>query len=133
MGYYQGDYYMAGAIQPAMMPSHTPAYSAGPAGFTEAGILGALPGLASKIGPLLKKIPPGALGKIGTAVAGGAAGAVVGRILRGGDEERRHYRRMNVANVRALRRSMRRVQGFAKLARKTVSFTQRVKMKKRRR
>lgn len=44
---------------------------------------------------------------------------------------RRRYRRMNMLNPRALRRSMRRVQGFAKFARKTISFTQRVKMKKR--
>lgn len=41
--------------------------------------------------------------------------------------------RMNVTNSRALRRSMRRVQGFARLAKKTITFTQRVKMKKRRR
>jgi len=41
-------------------------------------------------------------------------------------------RRMNVANPRALRRSMRRVQGFEKLARRTITFTRRVKMKKRR-
>ncbi len=41
-------------------------------------------------------------------------------------------RRMNIANPRALRRAMRRVQGFEKLARRTISFTRRVKMKKRR-
>jgi len=41
-------------------------------------------------------------------------------------------RRMNVGNARALRRGMRRVQGFEKLARRTISFTRRVKMKKRR-
>lgn len=45
--------------------------------------------------------------------------------------DRPSYRRMNVGNVRALRRSMRRVQAFAKLARRTIQFTQRVKMKKR--
>ena len=39
-------------------------------------------------------------------------------------------RRMNIANPRALRRSMRRVQGFEKLAKRTISFTRRVKMKK---
>ena len=39
-------------------------------------------------------------------------------------------RRMNVANPRALRRSMRRVQGFEKLARRTITFTRRTKMKK---
>jgi len=41
-------------------------------------------------------------------------------------------RRMNVGNARALRRGMRRVQGFEKLARRTIQFTRRVKMKKRR-
>jgi len=40
-------------------------------------------------------------------------------------------RRMNVANPRALRRGMRRVQGFEKLAKRTISFTRRVKIKKR--
>jgi len=41
-------------------------------------------------------------------------------------------RRMNIANPRALRRAMRRVQGFEKLAKRTIQFTRRVKMKKRR-
>jgi len=40
-------------------------------------------------------------------------------------------RRMNIANPRALRRGMRRVQGFEKLARRTITFTRRVKMRKR--
>jgi len=39
-------------------------------------------------------------------------------------------RRMNIANPRALRKAMRRVQGFEKLAKRTISFTRRVKMKK---
>lgn len=39
-------------------------------------------------------------------------------------------RRMNVANPRALRKAMRRVQGFEKLAKRTISFTKRVRMKK---
>ena len=38
-------------------------------------------------------------------------------------------RRMNVANPRALRRGMRRVSGFEKLARRTISFTKRVRIK----
>ena len=42
-------------------------------------------------------------------------------------------RRTQVTNTRALRRSMRRVQGFAAVAKRTISFTKRVKMKKRRR
>ncbi len=40
-------------------------------------------------------------------------------------------RRMNIANPRALRRAMRRVQGFEKLAKRTITFTRRTKMKKR--
>jgi len=39
-------------------------------------------------------------------------------------------RRMNVANPRALRKAMRRVQGFEKLAKRTISFTRRVRIKK---
>jgi hypothetical protein len=42
-------------------------------------------------------------------------------------------RRMNKWNGRALSRSMRRVKGFVKFARKAVHFTRTVKMKKRRR
>jgi len=39
-------------------------------------------------------------------------------------------RRMNIANPRALRKAMRRVSGFEKLAKRTISFTRRVKIKK---
>jgi len=40
-------------------------------------------------------------------------------------------RRMNIANPRALRRAMRRVQGFEKMAKRTITFTKRVRMKTR--
>jgi hypothetical protein len=126
VGYYQGDYYMAGGLVFDTMPSHSTSMPGG-APMTEAGVLGVLGGLRDPAIELLKKYGP--------AVAGGAAaalGGVAARRLLGGGGERR-YRRMNVTNVRALRRSMRRVQGFAKLARATVQFTQRVKMKKHRR
>jgi hypothetical protein len=46
---------------------------------------------------------------------------------------RAHRRTMRVTNVKALRRAMRRVQGFAKLAHRTISFTKRVHMKRGRR
>lgn len=49
-----------------------------------------------------------------------------------GIPHRRHHR-MNPGNVRALRRAMRRVQSFAKLAKHTIGFTHRVHMKKHRR
>lgn len=42
-------------------------------------------------------------------------------------------RRMNSLNPRALRRAITRVQSFARFARKTITITQRVKLKKRRR
>ena len=42
-------------------------------------------------------------------------------------------RRINVGNTKALRRSMRRVEGFAKLAKKTMSFVTHHKLKKTRR
>jgi hypothetical protein len=64
----------------------------------------------------------------------GAAGA--GMIPRGyhyakdGSGRIVRNRRMNVANPRALRRSMRRVQGFEKLARRTITFTRRTRIKK---
>lgn len=43
-----------------------------------------------------------------------------------------HRRHMNVGNVHALRRSMRRVEGFAKLAHRTMSFIHHHKLKTRR-
>lgn len=46
---------------------------------------------------------------------------------------RAHRRTMRVTNVKALRRAMRRVQGFAKLAHRTIAFTKRVHMKRHRR
>lgn len=76
---------------------------------------------------------------IGPAIAGGAAGAVGGVLVQKGidlfltgpnvvnDKKRR---RMNVLNPYALGRSMRRVRGFAKFARKTIQLTSRVKMKR---
>lgn len=39
------------------------------------------------------------------------------------------HRSMNVTNVHALRKAMRRVHGFEKLARRTISFTKRVHLK----
>ena len=70
-------------------------------------------------------------------IAGPVAAGIPGAIPSGyhyakdGSGKLVRNRRMNVANPRALRRSMRRVQGFEKLARRTITFTRRVKMKKR--
>ena len=107
------------------------------------GIIGAGARAAGKVegavagrvaGPIVSL--PGVIGAIGKAVGTGAAigagGLMVDKLLggRGGGGGRR-YKRMNVGNVKALRRSMRRVEGFAKLAKSTISFTTHTRMKKR--
>ena len=69
----------------------------------------------------------------GTPAGAGAYGVPSGyHYAKDGSGRLVRNRRMNVANPRALRRSMRRVQGFEKLAKRTIQFTRRVKMKKRR-
>jgi len=76
--------------------------------------------------------------RLATFQAGQAAAAAVGGVCPSGFHPAKdgsgkcvRNRRMNVANPRALRRSMRRVQGFEKLARRTITFTRRTRMKKR--
>jgi len=80
------------------------------------------------------------VGMIQPVVAGVVQGALAGRAMGGlcpsgyhpakdGSGRCVRNRRMNVANPRALRRSMRRVKGFEKLARRTISFTKRVRIK----
>lgn len=84
----------------------------------------ALPGgaMAQRVLPGLK----GALGKIpkGVLVAGGAAAGAAGALgLRAALAGGARRRRMNVCNVRALRRSIRRAEGFSRLARRVLRFT----------
>jgi hypothetical protein len=57
------------------------------------------------------------------------AGQSAAHLFGGGGGGHRHH--MNVGNVKALRRSMRRVEGFAKLAHKTMSFVTHHKLKTR--
>lgn len=82
-------------------------------------------------GRKLKLVKKGGV-KLGGLVKKGAAMAGKLGALKLPAGHRRHHR-MRVTNVRALHRAMRRVQGFAKLARRTIGFTHRVHMKKRRR
>lgn len=76
-------------------------------------------------------LPPFAPGGVGQAGRGGTMMPSGYHFAKDGSGRLVRNRRMNVANPRALRRSMRRVQGFEKLARRTITFTRRVKMKKR--
>ncbi len=48
-----------------------------------------------------------------------SGGSTTGHVL----GEGRHYKRMNPANIHALRRSMRRLQAFGKLAKRYYTFT----------
>ena len=77
-------------------------------------------------------LPPFAPGGVGQAGRGGVMMPSGYHYAKDGSGRLVRNRRMNVANPRALRRSMRRVQGFEKLAKRTIQFTRRVKMKKRR-
>jgi len=82
---------------------------------------------------------PAAAGQmIGGAIRGYQGAAVAGGVCPAGYHPRKNRRlpfkcvrnrRMNIANPRALRRGMRRVKGFEKLARRTISFTKRVRIK----
>lgn len=65
-----------------------------------------------------------------TGISGHAA--ALGQLGLAGGFARRRHRRLRVTNVRALRRAMRRVQGFAHLASKTIAFTHRVRMRRAR-
>jgi len=97
--------------------------------------------------PILPSPPPGTVGGAisfpgGTRVSGAVVPRLGGAAALGACPTGYHYakdgsgrlvrnRRMNVANPRALRKAMRRVQGFEKLAKRTIQFTRRVKMKTR--
>jgi hypothetical protein len=101
--------------------------------------------MSTKPGPPALAPPPGSIGGAvsfpgGTTVS--VAGVLPGHAAMGAhapsgfhlDKATRtrwvRNRRMNVANPRALRKAMRRVQGFEKLAKRTIQFTRRVKIKK---
>ena len=79
-------------------------------------------------------VGPSGLGNVFAAKKGATSGGGAGGGWTGGQGMLigKKRRRMNPLNPRALRRSMSRVQSFARFARKTISFTSRVKMKKRR-
>ena len=84
--------------------------------------------------PGMGRLPPFTATGAGVLPGGGRGGSMVPsgyHFAKDGSGRLVRNRRMNVANPRALRRSMRRVQGFEKLARRTITFTRRVKMKKR--
>lgn len=70
----------------------------------------------------LQEHAPSMLATNGTGVLPGAGGATGSRSAQFAFGRRRRYRRMDVTNVKALRRAGRRVEGFVKLARSLVSM-----------
>ena len=118
----------------------------GPVGAVVGGLLSGSGGPAPtpKIAPPALAPPPGSIGGAVT-FPGGTQVSVAGVLPVGApagvtpagyhlDKKTRtrwvRNRRMNVANPRALRKAMRRVQGFEKLAKRTIQFTRRVRIKK---
>jgi hypothetical protein len=113
MGYYAGDYYSAGDPGSALtrfMPG---------AGrqLARTALRGAkyIPGL---------QLPAMGLSAVRSLMKGGKGGAAArkGRRQRMIDGMGRRHRRMNVLNPRALRRSLRRVSGFAHFAKRVMHF-----------
>jgi hypothetical protein len=118
MGYYRGDYYRGDYYQGFPFFAGIAAKIAQKVLPKAASAVGKIFGRGgAKAGPVLK-----AGGKI--AAAGGAfeIGSRVTRKVLGGDESGVRRRRMNVTNVKALRRAIRRAHGFAKIARKVLTF-----------
>jgi len=118
----------------------------GPVGAVLVGAAGGAAVATAVAPPSAPALPPPA-GMVGGAITfpGGTKVSVAGTIPHAGigahqpagyhlDKKTRtrwvRNRRMNVANPRALRKAMRRVQGFEKLAKRTISFTRRVRIKK---
>jgi len=136
MAYYQGDYVRGGYYRGDPFFGFLGKLVKGAVG----GLLGGgsktiiqqvpqLPGVVSKAGTVVRGV-----GKIGQRIkpilrkgapiaAAAGAGALIGRGTRGMMGGGRRHRRMNVTNVKALRRSIRRTQGFAKLAMRVIHIT----------
>jgi hypothetical protein len=98
------------------------------------GVAGAIETIQA--GPILgNPIVRGVAKAVGTGALFAGGSALAERVLKGGGgggmAGGRRYKRMHVTNVKALRRAMRRVEGFAKLAKSTIQFTTHTRMKKR--
>lgn len=76
-------------------------------------------------------LPPFAPGGVGQAGRGGTMVPSGYHFAKDGSGRLVRNRRMNVANPRALRRAMRRAQGFEKLARRSINFNKRVRPARR--
>jgi len=148
VSYYQpqmGDYYRRGdpgflssvwkgvkAVGKAVFGGPTIVPGAIGAGIAATAITGTMPG-GKQIGPPLP-------GPMGAGVCGPRPIIPLGpggccptgyHPAKNGEAKCVRNRRMNITNPQALRRSMRRVQGFEKLAKRTIQFTKRTRLKTR--
>lgn len=118
MGYYRGDYYEGDYYQggfPLLFAAGTLIKKFAPK------IIGKAGALVGKVGGKIGR--PARI--LGGAAAAGAAFEGGSRLIRGRGGEEGEFmrrRRMNVANPKALRRAIRRARGFAKLARKVLTY-----------
>ena len=117
------------AIGGVGMGGRTPPILPAPPGSIGGGI--SFPGGTQVVGQYAPGLPT-VVSRRGAAMPSGVAGACPSgyHLAKDGSGRWVRNRRMNVANPRALRKAMRRVQGFEKLAKRTIQFTRRVKMKK---
>ena len=130
--YYRGDYYQgdpgffsflgglakkAVSFIPGIGPAVSTALELIPKGGARAGRMAKA---IEKVGPIVTAVGKSKAGKIALGAGALGAAALIGRSTRGAAAGGRRHRRMNVCNVRALRRSIRRTQGFAKLAMRTI-------------
>lgn len=118
MGYYRGDYYRGDYYRGSIFSAIGKVVKG--VGKVALGVLKATPagqvatrvaGAAFPTSSFAPAAPPGQIPKPGF-------GGTISRILPGGDTGYYKRRRMNITNVKALRRAGRRVRGFLKLARR---------------
>jgi len=86
--------------------------------------------------PGMGRLPPFTATGAGVLPGGGRGGQMVPsgwHFAKDGSGKLVRNRRMNVANPRALRRAMRRAQGFEKLAKRAINFNKRVRPARKRR
>jgi hypothetical protein len=94
---------------------------------------GPVAAISAAAGALPDITPFGIAGRMVSAIRGGGQPVMRNGVPTFPITVSRGRRRMNPLNPRALRRAISRVTSFSKFARKTITITQRVKLKKRRR
>lgn len=131
--YYRGDYYRGDPFIGALVGGAVRAVAGGAVGkaIKKAGrwVGARVGGAAAAAAPVLREAAPSAVaGAVGYTMGGGRMPSLpaLGPLDPGGARlpwigERKKYRRMNPLNPKALRRALRRAEGFEKFAKRTVN------------